>query len=653
MGFSSMVKSLLLATLLLGAIAQARCFTFNFSSFNEENAKDFILNGSYIKHNAIQVTDDVHDWTLTKDQSGRALYKRPFSLGSKSKGKASFNSTFVLNISNNTDTNPGGEGLAFILTGSTDLPLNSHGQWLGIVNESTNGSATAKIVAVEFDTRKSYPEDLDDNHVGLDVNSIYSITQQSLSIKLVSGADITVKVEYDGELLKVFVGENASTPVISATIDLVTHLPERLYVGFSASTGNDTQLNCVKSWEFSGLDLYKEDPNLLWVWIIVPAVLVFFFVFVFLYWKWKSKGEVQVEEVEDDGEVEICIQGSSTAPRKFRLEELKAATENFKNKLGEGGFGTVYEGFLENKAVAVKRFSRDAREGKQDFIAEVTTIGNLNHKNLVKLLGWCSERNELILVYEFMPNKSLDKFIFCNQNPGPETDQITLNWGMRYRIINGVAQALDYLHNGCEKRVLHRDIKASNIMLDSEFNARLGDFGLARTIHCSDQTHHSTKAVAGTPGYMAPESILTWRATVETDIYAFGVLVLEVVSGRSPGDQSKKNKYTSLVDWAWEDYSRERILDVVDLHLNGDFNKEEAECVLILALACCHPNPYQRPSTKTALRVLTGEVAPPLIPKAKPAFMWPAMEPPSFNEDSKDYFFGGDQPSPFSEPSGR
>ena len=652
MGFSSMVKSLLLATLLLGAIAQARCFTFNFTSFNEDNEEDLILENSLIRFGAIQVTDDATNVTLLKNLYGRALYKNPFRFGSKSKDKASFNSTFVLNISNRTD--PGGEGLAFILTGRTDLPQNSHGQWLGIVNESTNGSATAKIVAVEFDTRKSYPEDLDDNHVGLDVNSIYSITQQSLqSIKLVSGDNITVKVEYDGELLKVFVGENASTLVISETIDLVTRLPEKVYVGFSASTGNDTQLNCVKSWEFSGLDLYKEDPNLLWVWIIVPAVLVLFFVFVFLYWKWKCKGEVPVEEVEDDREVEICIQGSSTAPRKFRLEELKAATENFKNKLGEGGFGTVYEGFLENKAVAVKRFSRDAREGKQDFIAEVTTIGNLNHKNLVKLLGWCSERNELILVYEFMPNKSLDKFIFCNQNPGPETDQITLNWGKRYRIINGVAQALDYLHNGCEKRVLHRDIKASNIMLDSEFNARLGDFGLARTIHCSDQTHHSTKEVAGTPGYMAPESILTWRATVETDIYAFGVLVLEVVSGRSPGDQSKKNKYTSLVDWAWENYSRERIVDVVDLHLNGDFNKEEAECVLILALACCHPNPYQRPSTKTALRVLTGEVAPPLIPKAKPSFMWPAMEPPSFNEDSKDYTLGGDQPSPFAEPSGR
>ena len=652
MGFSAMVKSLLLAALLLCPITQVRCFTFNYSSFKEENEKDLIMEDSEIEFDAIQVTRDVTDSWLKQNLSGRALYKRPFRLGMK----ASFNSTFVLNISNKT--NPGGEGLAFILSAHADLPSNSHGQWLGIVNETSNGSATTQIVAVEFDTRKSYSQDLDDNHVGLDVNSIYSIEQESLSIELLNGVDVTVKVEYDGEVLNVFVGEDTSTPVISRSIDLSEYLSEKIYVGFSASTGNQTQLNCVKSWKFSGLDLYKEDPNLLWVWIILSVVLVFFLVFIFLYRIWKCKREVLVEDVEDDDkEIEICIQGSSTAPRKFRLEELKAGTENFKNKLGEGGFGTVYKGFLENKAVAVKRFSRDAQGGKQDFIAEITTIGNLNHKNLVKLLGWCSERNELLLVYEFMPNTSLDKFIYSNQNqiPCSETNQIiALNWGMRYRIINGVAAAVDYLHNGCEKRVLHRDIKASNIMLDSDFNARLGDFGLARIIHCSDQTHHSTKAVAGTPGYMAPESILTWRATVETDVYAFGVLILEVVSGKFPGDENIKNKYTSLVDWAWENYSRESILDVVDLQLNGAFNRDEAQCVLILALACCHPNPYQRPSTKTALRVLKGEVAPPLIPNAKPAFMWPAMETPSFNEDLKEYYsIGGGQPSPFSELSGR
>ncbi|KAL6336913.1 hypothetical protein AAG906_036227 [Vitis piasezkii] len=647
MGFSSMVKSLLLATLLLGAIAQARCFTFNFTSFNEDNEKDLILENSLIRFGAIQVTDDATNVTLLKNLYGRAF-----------KDKASFNSTFVLNISNKT--NPGGEGLAFILTGRTDLPQNSHGQWLGIVNESTNGSATAKIVAVEFDTRKSYPEDLDDNHVGLDVNSIYSITQQSItqqSIKLVSGDDITVKVEYDGELLNVFVGktvfvgEDTSSPALSDSLDFSIYLPHKVYVGFSASTGNYSQLNCVRSWEFSALDLDDHQmPQ--WIWIIVAAVITLFIGFAFsLYWKWKY----YVRKGGDPG-FELQIQGLSTAPRKFRLKELESATENFNsdNLLGRGGFGTVYKGVLVNREVAVKRFSRNSHEGKQDFMAEITTISNLHHRNLVKLLGWCHERDELLLVYEFMPNKSLDKLIFCNQNHGAETNPVTLNWERRHAVIYGVAQALDYLHNGCEKRVLHRDIKASNVMLDSEFNARLGDFGLARTINPSDQTHHSTKAIAGTPGYMAPESFLIGRATVQTDVYAFGVLVLEVVCGRKPGRQSTQNNYNnSIVDWVWENYRGGSILDVVDLQLNGIFSKEQAECVLVLALACCHPNPYQRPSMRTVLRVLAGEVAPPVIPMDRPAFVWPPAMPPSLNEDLQDYTFSGDRNTPSSELIGR
>ncbi|RVW81491.1 putative L-type lectin-domain containing receptor kinase S.5 [Vitis vinifera] len=230
-----------------------------------------------------------------------------------------------------------------------------------------------------------------------------------------------------------------------------------------------------------------------------------------------------------------------------------------------------------------------------------------------------------------MPNKSLDMLIFCNQNHGVETNPVTLNWERRHAVIYGVAQALDYLHNGCEKRVLHRDIKASNVMLDSEFNARLGDFGLARTINPSDQTHHSTKAIAGTPGYMAPESFLIGRATVQTDVYAFGVLVLEVVCGRKPGRQSMQNNLTAAL---W-------------------IGKEQAECVLVLALASCHPNPFQRPSMRTALRVLAGEVAPPVIPMDRPAFVWPPAMPPSLNEDLEDYPFSGDQNTPSSQLIGR
>ncbi|XP_019071841.1 probable L-type lectin-domain containing receptor kinase S.5 [Vitis vinifera] len=640
------VESLLLALLLVGSFSPVECFHFNYPLFNDSTENDFHLMRSEIAVDAIHVTPDFSGSPIT-NFSGQALYKRSFKLWSESKGTASFNTTFVLRITPRTD--PGGEGLAFILTGRATLPENSEGKWLGIVNASTNGSAENQIVAVEFDTRKSYMEDLSNNHIGVNVNSVYSIKQANLSINLSSGTAITVKVQYDGKILRAFVGTQMKAPAIALPINLSDHLPQKVFVGFSASTGNHTQLNCVRSWEFSGSSV-DEDPDLLWVWIMVPVTVLVSGVAFYFSWKWNCGKQ---EEEEDDPRVEQQIQGSSTAPRKFRLKELKAATENFnsKNELGKGGFGTVYKGFLKNKEVAVKRFSRNSHQSKQDFIAEVTTISNLHHKNLVKLVGWCYEKRELLLIYEFMPNTSLDKLIFCKESD--VENRITLNWETRYLIICGVAQALDYLHNGCEKRVLHRDIKASNIMLDSDFNARLGDFGLARIIQLSDQTHHSTKEIAGTPGYMAPESFHTGRAAVETDVYAFGILVLEVVCGRKPGDQSLNNKYNNgIVDWVWEYYRRQRILDVLDLRLNGVFHKEQTEYALMLALSCCHPNPYQRPSMRIALRVLTGEVDPPVIPIEKPPFVWPATPPDSFREDL-EYPPTGGLLSPPSELIGR
>ena len=607
MCFSAAVDSLLLAALLVGAITQVGCFNFSYPTFKKENEGDLLLRNSSILFNAIQVTPDVRSSGLFANESGWALYKKPFKVWSNSEGTASFNSTFVLNIFS-------GQGLAFILTGNNTPPENSGGKWLGIVNEDTVSSTKSQIVAVEFLTGNITTEDLDGSHVDLNLNG-YLKREKPLSVNISADKDVEVRVESDGEALRVFVGKNKSTPVISDSLSLSYYLPQRAYVGFSASTGDNTQLSCVTSWEFSASDLDEDHRNLKWIWIIVSAVIALFIgLALSLYWKWKS----YVGKGDDTG-LELQIEGSSTAPRKFRLKEVEAATANFNsdNLLGRGGFWTVYKGVLENREVAVKRFSRNSHDDKQDFIAEVTTISSLHHRNLVKLVGWFHERNELILVYEFMPNKSLDKLIFCSKRN-------------------------------------HRDIKASNVLLDSEFNARLGDFGLARTINPSDQTHHSTKAIAGTPGYMAPESLLVGRATVQTDVYAFGILVLEVVCGRKPGNQSLQNNYNnSIVDWVWENYRRGSILDVLDLQLNRVFVKEEAECVLMLALACCHPNPNHRPSMRIALRVRAGEVAPPVIPMDRPAFVWPPAMPPSSNEDLEDYSFSGDQNIPSSELIGR
>ena len=651
MWFSQVVKSLFLVVLLGGTLTQVGCFSFNYPKFQNEDSSQLIMsNNSYIVMNAIQVTPDVSRASI-ENYSGRAFYWKPFRLWSKSKNltTANFNTTFVLRIS--PRTTPGGEGLSFILAADATLPQNSEGQWLGIVNASTNGSPEANVVAVEFDTRKSYQEDIDNNHVGLDVNSIYSIKQVSLtnlSVNLSSDSDIKATVQYDGKNMTVYV---ASKLVFSLPFNLSHYLPEEVFVGFSASTSNNTELNCIRSWEFYGSDIDDgdDDLELLWLWITVSAaVLVLSGIFFYLYWQRKQAlfAEDPYPGLEDQ------IKGSSTAPRKFLLKELRKTTGNFnhKNKLGKGGFGTVYKGLLANKEVAVKRISKNSSQGKQEFIAEVTTIGSLHHKNLVRLIGWCYERRELLLVYEFMPNGSLDKFIFRDEKLGME--EPTLTWEKRHIIIHGVAEALDYLHNGCEKTVLHRDIKASNIMLDSEFNARLGDFGLARTIQQRGKTHHSTIEVAGTPGYMAPETFLISRATVETDVYSFGVLVLEVLCGRKPGNQIELTDYNnSIVHWLWELHSKGRILDAVDSRLNKEFDEEGMSCMLVLALACCHPNPHQRPSMKTVLQVLTGEAPPPLVPTERPAFVWPVM-PPSFKGDS-GYSFSKSQLSPFTELSGR
>ncbi|NP_001307923.1 clade XII lectin receptor kinase [Solanum lycopersicum] len=647
-------------------VLRVDCLSFNYQNFTKQNENDFITTEhSYIEFGAIQVTGDARGTSIS-NLSGRIWYSQPMNLWNRRKNRtASFNSTFVINIKPESD--PWGEGLAFILTkesGYESIPDESYGQWLGIVNETTNGSSLNNIFAVEFDTRKSYLDDLDDNHVGIDINSINSVNQVSLmdrGVNLSRAVDVIASVQYDGEsnILKVYTfmsnetGVNERNPIISMPLDLSSYLPEDVFVGFSASTGIYNQLNCIKAWNFTSTDIgNSNEVSLLWLWILIPviSVLVVFLGGVFVYFSWwRKKKRTQVLDQSEN--IEIQIQNSATAPQRFQLKDLKRATGNFdpKNILGRGGCGVVLKGMLDQKEVAVKRFFNDSSQGAKDLIAEVTTIGNLHHKNLVKLIGWCYESNELLVVYEFMPNGSLEKLIFCEENG----KGLSLNWEIRYGVICGIAQALDYLHNGCQKRVLHRDIKASNIMLDSELNARLGDFGLARTVQVNGKTHHSTKEIAGTIGYMAPESFHIGRATVETDVFAFGVLVLEVACGRKPGNRRyEENNYTNrVIEYVWDLYKIGRIIDAIDVRLDRDFNEEQAECVLILGLACCHPNPYERPSMKTALQILTGELVLPDIPTEKPAFVWPAKAPSS-NEASSDSLQEG-QLTPITVLSGR
>jgi len=226
----------------------------------------------------------------------------------------------------------------------------------------------------------------------------------------------------------------------------------------------------------------------------------------------------------------------------------------------------------------------------------------------------------LLLVYDYMPNGSLDNHIFCEE--GSNTSP--LSWPLRYKIIAGVASALNYLHNEYDQKVVHRDLKASNIMLDSDFNARLGDFGLARALENDKTSYAELEGVHGTMGYIAPECFHTGRATRESDVYGFGAVLLEVVCGQRPW--TKNEGYECLVDWVWLLHREQRILDAVDPRLGNDLVAEEAERVLKLGLACSHPIASERPKMQTIVQIISGSVPVPHVPPFKPAFVWPAMD---------------------------
>lgn len=252
--------------------------------------------------------------------------------------------------------------------------------------------------------------------------------------------------------------------------------------------------------------------------------------------------------------------------------------------------------------IAVKRVSHESKQGMKEFIAEVVSIGRLQHRNLVQLLGYCRRRGQLFLVYEYMPNGSLDKHLYHQEM---SKLQPTLNWAQRFQIIRGIASGLLYLHEEWEKIVIHRDVKASNVLPDGEMNARLGDFGLARLYdHGIDpQSTH----VVGTIGYLAPELACTGKVTPLTDVFAFGIFILEVVCGQRPIKQDTSEKQPMLVDRVLEHWNNGSLLDTVDIRLHGDYDVNEAYLALKLGLLCSHPFMDARPSMRQVMQYLDGD----------------------------------------------
>ncbi|XP_051128325.1 putative serine/threonine-protein kinase isoform X2 [Andrographis paniculata] len=312
-------------------------------------------------------------------------------------------------------------------------------------------------------------------------------------------------------------------------------------------------------------------------------------------------------------------EGTSIAKtQNFTYNELRAATNNFhrSNKIGRGGFGTVYKGILKNgREVAVKMLSAESKQGVREFLTEIDTISNVKHPNLVELLGCCVHEPNRILVYEYVENSSLDRALLGSKR------SIKLEWERRSIICVGTARGLAYLHEELVPHIVHRDIKASNILLDQDFQPKIGDFGLAK-LFPDDITHISTR-IAGTTGYLAPEYVLGGQLTKKADVYSFGVLILEVVSGGSSGDTNYGGVQKLLVEWAWELYEQGKLLELVDPELK-EFPKEEVLRFIKVALFCIQAIASRRPTMNQVIEMLSKNVR--LNDKE--------LTPPGFFEDS-------------------
>uniref|UniRef100_A0A0D9YMQ9 Protein kinase domain-containing protein n=1 Tax=Oryza glumipatula TaxID=40148 RepID=A0A0D9YMQ9_9ORYZ len=307
---------------------------------------------------------------------------------------------------------------------------------------------------------------------------------------------------------------------------------------------------------------------------------------------------------------------------KFTYKELSRVTENFSlsNKIGEGGFGSVYKGKLRNgKLVAVKVLSLESRQGAKEFLNELMAISNVSHENLVKLYGYCVEGNQRILVYNYLENNSLAQTLL-----GYGHSNIQFNWATRVNICVGIAHGLTYLHEVVNPHIVHRDIKASNILLDKDLTPKISDFGLAKLLP-PDASHVSTR-VAGTLGYLAPEYAIRGQVTRKSDVYSFGVLLLEIVSGRSNTNTRLPYEDQILLERTWVHYEEGDLEKIIDASLGDDLDVAQACMFLKIGLLCTQDVTKHRPTMSMVVRMLTGEMDVELAKISKPAIISDFMD---------------------------
>ncbi|CAM8919433.1 unnamed protein product [Rhodiola kirilowii] len=347
--------------------------------------------------------------------------------------------------------------------------------------------------------------------------------------------------------------------------------------------------------------------NKIWKIIIIVISTVCFMIFIiciFMFLRLRKRRE-KVDDVDEIG---------SAGTLELDFGTIKAVTNNFSddNKLGQGGFGSVYKGKLDDgQEIAVKRLATGSGQGDIEFKNEVVLVAKLQHRNLVRLLGFCLERQERLLIYEFVANASLDRFLF------DPLKRLYLDWKRRYKIIGGVARGLLYLHEDSRLRIIHRDLKAGNILLDEEMQPKIADFGMAR-LFIVDQTQGNTSRIVGTYGYMAPEYAIRGQFSVKSDVYSFGVLLLELVSGQKNSCFYVGETAEDLLSFAWDSWRAGRAANMIDpVIINGPRN-EIVRCIHI-GLLCVQESVTARPTMASVVMMLNSfSVA--LPPPSEPAF---------------------------------
>ncbi|CAK7324282.1 unnamed protein product [Dovyalis caffra] len=584
---------------------------------------------------AIQIPDESHLSDL-RHQAGRAIYSYPIRMLDPLTGTpASFEATFSFQFSNSSASshanftggfnNTGGSGLAFIMV-PDEFTVGRPGPWLAMLNDACEDNY--KAAAIEFDTRQN-PEfgDPNDNHVGINLGSIISTTTVNASdagVYFKDGLIHQARILYNGSRrwMEVSLG---SKPVFSGSLDLSPFLNEYMFVGFSASTGNLTQIHNIYSWSFTstsqaslrvpsaetceskimeryGLGVLssqshssiKEPSRSLLIFISVMALAIA--VFASLFYICRRRNNQAKAVIFPDKRQRPR---PPNKPRRFTISEVSSATRGFHEYeiLGSDSKGTYYRGKLPNGCqVAIKRFSAQFLSSqigmdRRRLLKEISTISRVRHPNLVPIRGWCQDNRETMVVYEFFPNGSLDKWLF---GVG------VLPWTRRLKVVKDVADGLGFLHS---KQLAHKNMKATNIFLDVSFRAVLGDFGFVLSSTESRRFEASVSQKA--------------------DVFEFGIFVLEVVSGRGRLESEVRQEERDLLDFAWRMHEIDEKARLVDRRMGSVVNLEQAIRVLEIGLLCTLNENKGRPCMEEVVEFLNLDKSIPELPPNRPVALFP------------------------------